>query len=119
MATFENYLVTDEAAKKENKNPLLQARERRPFCERIFKDFGADPNIGFIVNGHVPVKLEKGEEPLKKSGRAVTIDGAFSEAYGDRGYTLILDAHRTALAEHHHFDSVAAAVASGRTSCRR
>lgn len=113
MATFENYLVTDEAAKKENKNPYFTLANDRAFCERMFVELGADPAIGFIVNGHVPVKLEKGEEPLKKSGLAVTIDGAFSEAYGDRGYTLILDAHRTALAEHHHFDSVAAAVASG------
>jgi fructose-1,6-bisphosphatase-3 len=113
MATFENYLVTDEAAKKERKNPYFALQNDAAFCERVLLDFGADPAIGFIVNGHVPVKPDKGEEPLKKSGRAVTIDGAFSEAYGDRGYTLILDAQRTALAEHHHFDSVAAAVASG------
>ena len=45
---------------------------------------------GLIVNGHVPVKVEKGEDPVKDGGNAVTIDGAFSEAYGDRGYTLIL-----------------------------
>ena len=44
-----------------------------------------------IVNGHVPVMVEKGERPLKDSRQAITIDGAFSEAYGDRGYTLILD----------------------------
>jgi fructose-1,6-bisphosphatase III len=113
MATFENYLVVDEQARKENKNAYFKLANDAAFCERMFTELGADPSIGFIVNGHVPVKLEKGEEPLKKSGKAVTIDGAFSEAYGDRGYTLILDAHRTALAEHHHFDSVAAAVASG------
>jgi fructose-1,6-bisphosphatase-3 len=44
---------------------------------------------------------------------AVTIDGAFSEAYGDRGYTLILEPDRTCLAEHHHFESVDAAVEQG------
>ena len=113
MATFEGYFVADEAAKKENKNPYFKLQNEGPFCDRIFAELGADPAIGFLVNGHVPVKLEKGEEPLKKSGKAVTIDGAFSEAYGDRGFTLILDANRTALAEHHHFDSVEAAVASG------
>jgi fructose-1,6-bisphosphatase-3 len=113
MATFEGYFVADEAAKKENKNTYFKLQNEAAFCEKIFKDFGADPKVGFIVNGHVPVKVEKGEDPLKKSGMAVTIDGAFSEAYGDRGYTLILDANRTALAEHHHFDSVQAAVASG------
>jgi fructose-1,6-bisphosphatase-3 len=113
MATFESYFVADEEAKKENKNAYFKLVHDAGFCARIFVELGADPNVGFIVNGHVPVKVEKGEEPLKKSGRAVTIDGAFSEAYGDRGYTLILDANRTALAEHHHFESVTAAVASG------
>ena len=34
--------------------------------------------------------MERGERPLEISGMAITIDGAFSEAYGDRGYTLIL-----------------------------
>ena len=68
---------------------------------------------GLIVNGHVPVKIEKGESPLKKSGKAITIDGAFSEAYGDHGYTLVLEADRTNLALHHHFESVEAAVKSG------
>ncbi len=46
---------------------------------------------GLIVNGHVPVKVEAGESPLKRSGKAITIDGAFSEAYGDYGYTLLLE----------------------------
>jgi hypothetical protein len=59
-----------------------------------------------IVNGHVPVKIAAGESPLKKSGMAVTIDGAFSEAYGDKGYTLILEPRQTLLALHHHFESV-------------
>jgi fructose-1,6-bisphosphatase-3 len=66
-----------------------------------------------IVNGHVPVQVEKGESPLKKSGKAITIDGAFSEAYGDHGFTLVLEAHRTFLAKHHHFESVEAALHQG------
>ena len=66
-----------------------------------------------IVNGHVPVMVEKGERPLKDSRQAITIDGAFSEAYGDRGYTLILDAHGTHLAEHHHFESIEEALTQG------
>ena len=44
---------------------------------------------------------------------AVTIDGAFSEAYGDHGYTLVMEPARTLLALHHHFDSVEAAVRDG------
>ena len=61
----------------------------------------------------MPVKIEKGEEPLKRSGKAITIDGAFSEAYGDHGYTLVLEPERTLLAKHHHFESVEAAVRDG------
>ena len=72
-----------------------------------------DPERGLIVNGHVPVKIEKGESPLKRSGKAITIDGAFSEAYGDHGYTLVLEADRTFLAKHHHFESVEAAIRDG------
>ena len=65
------------------------------------------------MNGHVPVKLEEGESPLKKSGLAVTIDGAFSEAYGDHGFTLVIDADHTYLAKHHHFESIEVAIERG------
>ncbi len=75
-------------------------------------DFGIAEEA-LIVNGHVPVKVEKGEEPVKKGGNAVTIDGAFSEAYGDRGYTLIIAPDRIALAEHHHFESISDAITAG------
>jgi fructose-1,6-bisphosphatase-3 len=61
----------------------------------------------------VPVRVEAGESPVKRSGKAITIDGAFSEAYGDRGYTLVQEAGRTLLALHHHFDSIEAAVRDG------
>ena len=61
----------------------------------------------------MPVKVEKGEAPVKRGGNAVTIDGAFSEAYGDRGYTLLLESERVTIAEHHHFDSVEEAIRSG------
>jgi fructose-1,6-bisphosphatase-3 len=79
----------------------------------VLAEFGCDPQRGLIVNGHVPVKIAQGESPLKRSGQAVTIDGAFSEAYGDKGYTLVLDAERTSLALHHHFESVSDAIHDG------
>jgi len=66
-----------------------------------------------IVNGHVPVKVEAGESPVKRSGKAVTIDGAFSQAYGDHGFTLVLEPLRTYIATHHHFESVQAAIEQG------
>src|SRR5439155_2924872 len=79
----------------------------------VLAEFGVDPGRGLIVNGHVPVKIEKGESPLKRSGKAITIDGAFSAAYGDHGYTLVLEPGRTLLATHHHFESVEAAIRDG------
>jgi fructose-1,6-bisphosphatase-3 len=59
------------------------------------------------------VQLEKGESPLKRCGKAITIDGAFSEAYGDHGFTLLIEPHGTSLAMHHHFESVEAAISTG------
>ncbi|HEY6460991.1 MAG TPA: fructose-bisphosphatase class III, partial [Polyangiaceae bacterium] len=112
MATFEIYFVADKAAQKETKNPYFEKIHDRAFCARIGAELGGTGEI-LIVNGHVPVKLEAGESPLKRSGMAVTIDGAFSEAYGDHGFTLVIGAERTYLAKHHHFESVQAAVEHG------
>jgi fructose-1,6-bisphosphatase-3 len=112
MATFENYFVDDKEAQKEHKNPYFKLIHENGFCRRVLEEFGV-MNDGLIVNGHVPVRVEKGEEPVKRSGAAVTIDGAFSESYGDRGYTLILAPERIALAEHHHFESILDAITSG------
>jgi fructose-1,6-bisphosphatase-3 len=114
IATLEIDLVADPATHTETKNPYFQLIHDVPFCDRILEEFGADPKRGLIVNGHVPVKIEKGESPLKRSGKAITIDGAFSEAYGDHGYTLVLEPERTLLATHHHFDSVELAVREGK-----
>ena len=83
------------------------------FCDKILQEFGVDPAQGLIVNGHVPVQVEKGESPLKRSGKAITIDGAFSEAYGDHGFTMVLEAQRTFLAKHHHFESISEAITRG------
>jgi fructose-1,6-bisphosphatase-3 len=113
ITTLENDLVAEAETHVETKNPYFQLIHEVDFCERVLAEFGANTKRGLIVNGHVPVKIDKGEQPLKRSGKAITIDGAFSEAYGDHGYTLILEPHRTALAKHHHLESVEAAVAKG------
>jgi fructose-1,6-bisphosphatase-3 len=114
IATLEIDLVEDPATQVETKNPYFHLIHEVDFCDRILREFGADPKLCLIVNGHVPVKIEKGESPLKRSGKAITIDGAFSQAYGDHGYTLVLEPERTLLATHHHFDSVEVAVREGK-----
>jgi fructose-1,6-bisphosphatase-3 len=112
MATFETYFVADEETHEETKNPYFRLIQDADFCRRVARDFGAGDDA-LIVNGHVPVRVERGEGPVKRGGGAVTIDGAFSEAYGDRGYTLILAPERIAIAEHHHFESISDAITEG------
>jgi fructose-1,6-bisphosphatase-3 len=112
MATFESYFVGDERARKETKNPYFRLIQDADFCRLVARDFGLREDA-LIVNGHVPVRVERGEGPVKRGGGAVTIDGAFSEAYGDRGYTLILAPERIAIAEHHHFESISDAITEG------
>lgn len=112
MATFETYFIADKATHKETKNPWFRWIHDFGFCDRICQEMGVGSG-GIIVNGHVPVKVEAGESPVKGGGNAVTIDGAFSEAYGDRGYTFILAPEGEVLAEHHAFPDPVAAVREG------
>ena len=112
MATFEAYFVEDKALQVEIKNPYFKLIHDRDFCARVLHELGVVED-GFLINGHVPVKLEQGEQPIKKSHHAITIDGAFAAAYGDKGFSLVLDANRMYLAQHHHFESADAAVQRG------
>jgi fructose-1,6-bisphosphatase-3 len=113
ITTFERDFIADKRTHHETKDPYFALIHEAWFCEKVLREFGVDPDKGLIVNGHVPVKIEAGESPLKRSGKAITIDGAFSEAYGDHGYTLVLESDRTLLARHHHFESVDSAVRNG------
>ncbi len=113
ITTLERDFISDKTPHHETKDPYFALIHEPWFCEKVLAEFGVDPQQGLIVNGHVPVKIEDGESPLKRSGKAITIDGAFSEAYGDHGYTLVLESDRTVLARHHHFESVDAAVREG------
>ena len=90
MATFETYFVADKATHAEHKNPYFSLIHDAAFCGKVLAEFGVDPARGYLINGHVPVKLEAGEQPIKRSHRAITIDGAFAAAYGDKGFSLVL-----------------------------
>ncbi len=113
MATFETYFVADKTMHAEHKNPYFSLIHDAAFCGRVLREFGVDPERGYIINGHVPVKLEQGEAPIKRSHRAITIDGAFAAAYGDKGFSLVLAPDRLYLAQHHHFDGADAVVKKG------
>ncbi|MDP4611843.1 MAG: fructose-1,6-bisphosphatase [Opitutales bacterium] len=113
IATLERDLIADKTPHRENKDPYFDLIHEVDFCDKVLEEFGADTDKGLIVNGHVPVKLKQGDSPIKRSGKAITIDGAFSEAYGDHGYTLVLEPGRIVLAEHHHFESIESAIKDG------
>jgi fructose-1,6-bisphosphatase-3 len=112
LATFETSFVADKDAHKEHKNAYFDLMHDAAFIKGLGRMFGVGEDV-LVVNGHVPVKVEKGEQPIKKGGNAITIDGAFSEAYGDRGYTLVIRPDRIDLAELTPFKGVERAIEHG------
>ena len=115
MATFERYLVADKKTHEEKKNAYYKFQNDETTALRILSEFGLNEN-GFIINGHVPVKLAQGERPVKAGGRLLVIDGGMSRAYqpvtGIAGYTLIFTSHELNLVAHQPFESTAAAISS-------
>ncbi|MCO5189507.1 MAG: fructose-1,6-bisphosphatase [Anaerolineae bacterium] len=109
MATFERYFIADKATHKESLNPYFELREQEPFADAILREFGLDPERAHIVNGHVPVKVKKGENPVKANGKLLAIDGGFARAYqaqtGIAGYTLVYNSYGLLLSSHEPFES--------------
>ncbi len=115
MTSFERYFIADEEAWKEIKDPYYKFVDKRPTCDKILREFGVDPDsFSHIINGHVPVKIKRGESPVKAGGKLLVIDGGLSRAYqkqtGIAGYTLIFNSHGLLLSAHDSFESVKNAV---------
>jgi fructose-1,6-bisphosphatase-3 len=114
MATFERYFIDDKESHYEESNTYYKLRDDKETCCRILKEFGLDPEESHIVNGHVPVKVTKGESPVKAEGKLFVIDGGMSKPYqkvtGIAGYTLIYDSYNLILAEHAPFESKRKAI---------
>jgi fructose-1,6-bisphosphatase-3 len=114
MATFERAFIADKATHVEQRNPYYSLRDTPQSARKILAEFGLDPDRGCIINGHVPVKVGKGESPIKANGRLIVIDGGFSRAYqketGIAGYTLISNSRYLLLAAHQPFESTHKAV---------
>ena len=108
MTTFERYFIADKATHKENKIPYYKLIEKEETADKILKEFGIDPKTGRILNGHVPVKIAKGETPIKANGKIFIIDGGISKAYhkttGIAGYTAIMTSKHMYLAEHQPYE---------------
>lgn len=114
MATFERYLLEDAETHIEKKNPYYSLLENEHVIDRILAEFGLNPALSHIVNGHVPVKRKDGENPVKCGGKVLVIDGGFSKAYqketGIAGYTLIFNSYGLRLVAHEPFESTETAI---------
>ncbi|MDR0961403.1 MAG: fructose-1,6-bisphosphatase [Mediterranea sp.] len=117
MATFERYFVADKLLSKEKKGSYYELRNRADICENILKEFDVCEPHSHIINGHVPVKIIKGEQPIKADGKLLVIDGGFSKAYqpetGIAGYTLVYHSHGLQLVQHEPFQSRQTAIEEG------
>ena len=104
MAIFERIFLEDKSLSIELNNSYYEYSKKAEYCDKIFKEFGMKPERAHIINGHIPVLVNKGETPVKADGKLYIIDGGLSKAYhkttGIAGYTLIFNSHHLALAEH-------------------
>ena len=117
MATFERYFTKEKFLHKEELNPYFQLREDAEVCRNILTNFDLDPNQGHIISGHTPVKVPKGESPIKADGRLLVIDGGLSMPYqsqtGLAGYTLIYNSWGLRLVSHKPFKNIEQVIEEG------
>ena len=117
MATFERYLLDDKEVQKEPKGWYYILRDNAEVCDYILDEFGVKGNHRHIINGHVPVRVFKGETPIKADGRLMVIDGGFSKIYHNRtgiaGYTLVYHSRGFELVQLTPFTSTEEAILNG------
>ena len=117
MATFERYFITDKETHKEEKGYYFKLRDSEEVIDHIMDAFGVTGPNRHIINGHVPVRTTKGENPIKANGKLMVIDGGFSKAYhnetGIAGYTLVYHSRGFQLVQHEPFTSTEDAIQQG------
>lgn len=117
MATFERAFLEEAETHKEEKGAYYSLREEESICDMILDEFGVTGPHRHIINGHVPVRSIRGENPIKANGKMLVIDGGFSKPYhpetGIAGYTLVYHSRGFQLVQHEPFESTAKAIAEG------
>lgn len=117
MTTFERYFLCDASTHTEEKGHYYQLRNNPEVCDRILDAFGVEGHHRHIINGHVPVHVAQGENPVKAEGKLMVIDGGFAKAYhtttGIAGYTLVYHSRGFELIQHEPFTSTEKAVQDG------
>lgn len=117
MATFERYFIEDKETHKETKGAYFVMRDKEEIADMILDEFDVPKTNRHIINGHVPVHVAKGENPIKAGGKLMVIDGGLSEAYhketGIAGYTLVFHSRGFQLVQHEPFTSAEDAIKRG------
>lgn len=116
MTTFERYFIADKETHKEAKGAYYTLRDDPKICDMILDSFDVKGEHRHIINGHVPVRVGKGECPVRADGRLLVIDGGFAKAYhhttGIAGYTLVFHSRGLQLVQHEPFTSTEEAIAT-------
>ncbi len=117
MATFERYFLSDKDTFHEEKGCYYELRNKEEICDMILDEFNVRGPHRHIINGHVPVRLNKGETPIRANGKLMVIDGGFAKAYhattGIAGYTLVFHSRGFQLVKHEPFTSAEEAIRNG------
>ena len=114
MTTFERYFIGEDSTHIETKDIYYTLINNKETAEKIFDEFSVKGENRHIINGHVPIHHQEGENPVKCGGRVIIIDGGFSRPYhkvtGIAGYTLIYNSYGLMLTAHEPFRSVGEAI---------
>lgn len=114
LKTFEREFIDDSSSWNEPQDPYYTFYRDRRTCDMILREFGLYGEHTHIINGHTPVHVKDGEQPVRADGRLYVIDGGFSnpmhKTTGIAGYTLIYNSHGLRLKAHQPFQGVEAAL---------
>ena len=118
VKTFERTFIEDKSTWTEPQNPYYRYQSSEPVCRMLLREFGLYSENAHIINGHTPIHVKEGENPLKAHGRLLVIDGGFSKAYhpetGIAGYTLVYHSRGFQLVQHEPFLSTDQAIKEGK-----
>ncbi|MCR5834509.1 MAG: fructose-1,6-bisphosphatase [Selenomonadaceae bacterium] len=116
--TFERAFTDDKEVWQEPADAYYNLIDDVEICDKILEEFGLNSASGHIINGHVPVRVRRGESPIKAGGKAIVIDGGFSTPYhqktGISGYTLVFNSRGLRLLRHQKIADIKTALAENK-----
>ena len=74
-------MVTIELAEKDLVSVCNKLRDDEATMRKILAEFQLNPETGRIINGHVPVRVKRGQRPILANGKLLVIDGGMAKAY--------------------------------------